>query len=495
MHSQAIAELSEATGTLESAWNQVSNRLQALYGEAIFKSWLRPVRFFQITNHTVQLSVPTRFMREWINSHYGSDIERLWKEEETAQGYSIEIVVQQPQTQTQTQPQVQAQPQPQSAKQITPPAVKSSPSAPTQLSLLSTNSWKQQDATENLEQLGAPLDPRYTFENFVVGKPNELAHAAARRVAESATVVPGCNPLFLYGGVGLGKTHLMHAIAWHIRRNNPERKVMYLSAEKFMYQFIRALRFKEAMAFKEQFRSVDVLMIDDVQFISGKDSTQEEFFHTFNALVDQNKQLIISGDRSPSDLEGIEERVRSRLGWGLVADIHATTYELRLGILQSKVDQLQHAEIPAKILEFLAHKITSNVRELEGALNRIVAHATLVDQPVSMEMTQEVLHDLLRSYDRRVTIEDIQKKVSGHFNIKVSDMHSARRSRTVARPRQIAMYLAKKLTSKSLPEIGRKFGGKDHTTVMHAVKRIEELMGADKEFAHDVELLSRLLQS
>ena len=328
-------------------------------------------------------------------------------------------------------------------------------------------------------QMGAALDPRYTFDNFVVGKPNELAHAAARRVAESAQVVAGCNPLFLYGGVGLGKTHLMHAIAWHIRRTNPSRRVLYLSAEKFMYQFIKALRFKEAFAFKEHFRSVDVLMIDDVQFISGKDSTQEEFFHTFNALVDQNKQLIISGDRSPSDLEGMEERVRSRLGWGLVADIHATTYELRLGILQSKIDQMQQAQIPQKVTEFLAHKITSNVRELEGALNRVVAHATLVGRPVTLETTQEVLHDLLRANDRRISIEDIQKQVAGHYNIKVSDMHSARRSRAVARPRQVAMYLSKKLTSKSLPEIGRKFGGKDHTTVMHAVKRVEELMAAD----------------
>ncbi|MGE0755216.1 MAG: chromosomal replication initiator protein DnaA [Alphaproteobacteria bacterium] len=481
MQSHAIAQPVVSEETLRSAWVQVSNKLQALYGEAIFKSWLKPIRFHKIDNDMAQLAVPTRFMREWINSHYGNDIERLWSEESGARGYGLQIIVQAPAA---------------SAQQ--PSAVPSTPShsVPTQASLFTHSSWKQQESqAESIERMGAPLDPRYTFENFVVGKPNELAHAAARRVAESATVVPGCNPLFLYGGVGLGKTHLMHAIAWHICRNNPERKVMYLSAEKFMYQFIRALRFKEALAFKEQFRSVDVLMIDDVQFISGKDSTQEEFFHTFNALVDQNKQLIISGDRSPSDLEGIEERVRSRLGWGLVADIHATTYELRLGILQSKVELLQHANIPDKVMEFLAHKITSNVRELEGALNRIVAHSTLVDQPITIEMTQDVLHDLLRSYDRRVTIEDIQKKVSSHFNIRVSDMHSARRSRTVARPRQIAMYLAKKLTSKSLPEIGRKFGGKDHTTVMHAVKRVDELMAADKEFAQDVELLSRLLQS
>ena len=301
------------------------------------------------------------------------------------------------------------------------------------------------------------------------------------------------NPLFLYGGVGLGKTHLMHAIAWHIRAADPSRTVVYLSAEKFMYRFIRALREKNTMDFKDQFRSVDVLMIDDVQFISGKDSTQEEFFHTFNALVDQGRQIVISADKSPSDLEGMEERLRSRLSCGLVGDIHATTYELRLGILQSKAEQMD-VNVPGKVMEFLAHKITANVRELEGALNRIVAHAQLVGRNISLETTQEVLHDLLRASDRRVTIEEIQKRVASHFNIRLSDMHSARRARSVARPRQVAMYLAKQLTSRSLPEIGRKFGGRDHTTVMHAVRKVDELREYDSGFAEDVELLRRMLE-
>jgi chromosomal replication initiator protein len=286
----------------------------------------------------------------------------------------------------------------------------------------------------------------------------------------------------------------MHAIAWAIRQRNPKRRIIYLSAEKFMFQFIRALRHKDTMAFKQQFRSVDVLMVDDVQFISGKDLTQEEFFHTFNALVDQNRQIIISADKSPSDLDGLEERMRSRLGWGLVADIHPTSYELRLGILQSKAEHMK-AEIPLKVLEFLAHKITSNIRELEGALNRIVAHATLVGRPVTLETTQEVLSDLLRANDRRVTIDEIQKKVAEHYNIRVADMHSARRARAVARPRQVAMYLAKQLTARSLPEIGRKFGGRDHTTVMHAVRKVEELCGCDQSFGEDVELLRRMLES
>jgi len=314
----------------------------------------------------------------------------------------------------------------------------------------------------------------------------------SKRVAE-ATKAPPFNPLFLYGGVGLGKTHLMHAIAWHIRTHQPKRNVIYMSAEKFMYRFIRALREQNTVDFKEQFRSVDVLMIDDVQFIAGKDSTQEEFFHTFNALVDQGRQIVISADKSPSDLEGMEERLISRLNCGLVADIHATTYELRLGILESKAEQIGEA-VPHKVLEFLAHRITGNVRELEGALNRVVAQAQLVGREISLETTQDYLKDLLRANDRRVTIEDIQKRVAAHFNVRHADMFSERRSRSVARPRQIAMYLAKQLTQRSLPEIGRKFGGRDHTTVMHAVRKVEELRAQDQAFAEDVDMLRRMLE-
>ena len=472
MSDMALVESTYTTSaideTLANAWLRASQKLNTRLGDAIFRSWLKPLRFMGASANNIQLAVPTRFMREWINKNYLADIDAVWAEEIASQGYGIEFVV----------------------SEAAPAA-----EAPQTISVLTPQSWQSDSNTEADLQMSATLDPRYTFENFVVGKPNELAHAAARRVAESNGVVQGGNPLFLYGGVGLGKTHLMHAIAWHIRKNNPSRRVLYLSAEKFMYQFIRALRFKEALAFKEHFRSVDVLMIDDVQFISGKDSTQEEFFHTFNALIDQNKQLVITGDRSPSNLEGIEERVRSRLGWGLVADIHTTSYELRLGILQSKIEQMKDVQVPQKVLEFLAHKITSNVRELEGSLNRVVAHATLVGRPITLETTQEVLHDLLRANDRRLSIEDIQKQVANHYNIKVSDMHSARRSRVVARPRQVAMYLAKKLTSKSLPEIGRRFGGKDHTTVMHAVKRVEELTTSDHEFSQDLEMLTRLLQA
>ena len=442
-------------------WMRVRGRLQAEFGEAAYRSWLKPMVLQSLDEGVIVIGVPTDFMRDWIEAQYASRLKDLWADE----NHSVRSV-----------------------KIVTGAAVGKSPQVRQEVPVASRAAGGN---GITLEELSASLDSRYTFDTFVTGKPNELAFAAARRVAESSEVT--FNPLFLYGGVGLGKTHLMHAIAWEIGRKDPKRRILYLSAEKFMYQFIRALRFKDTVAFKEQFRSVDVLMIDDFQFISGKDSTQEEFFHTFNALVDQNRQIVISADKSPNDLEGIEERMRSRLGWGLVADLHPTTYELRLGILQSKAERLK-LEMPPKVLEFLAHRITSNVRELEGALNRIVAYASLVGRPVTMESAQEVLHDLLRANDRRVTIEEIQKRVAEHFNIKLSEMSSARRSRAVARPRQVAMYLAKQLTQRSLPEIGRKFGGRDHTTVMHAVRKVDELRGADAAFAEDVELLRRMLE-
>ena len=459
--------------SIRAEWDLVRKKLEAEFGEAIFKSWLSPLKVESTLNGDVKFSVPTRFMRDWIQSKYADRIRELWVTHNPSIG-SINFTVQ--------------------SIRLKPggPVVNAEQVAAEAGITVESVNLPAGSRAWTLEEVVAPLDPRFTFDNFVVGKPNELAHAAARRVVE-AKEVP-FNPLFLYGGVGLGKTHLMHAIAWHIREREAARKVVYLSAEKFMYLFIRALRFKNTMAFKDLFRSVDVLMIDDVQFMADKDATQEEFFHTYNALVDQNRQIIISADKSPSDLDRLEERLRSRLGWGLVADIHASTYELRLGILQSKAEQMGIL-VPAKVMEFLAHRITSNIRELEGALTRVIAHSTLVGQDITLEGTQEVLRDLLRANDRRVTIEEIQKRVAEHFNVRVSDMHSDRRSRAVARPRQVAMYLAKQLTPRSLPEIGRKFGGRDHTTVMHAVRKVEELRSVDPNFSEDVELLCRMLES
>ena len=469
---------------LSKQWARVRGRLRNEVGERAFQSWLKGLTLVSAREGVVRMSVATRFMRDWVAGHYADRIRALWRSEDPSVR-AVEIVVQPPRPSARVGAGSSTGDRPSAREEGAPGATQANGET------ASADAGLYGAGETHTGDISAPLDPRFTFENFVVGKPNELAYAAARRLAE-ADRVP-FNPLFLYGGVGLGKTHLMHAIAWHIRQRGPERRIIYLSAEKFMYQFVRALRTKNTMAFKEQFRSVDVLMIDDVQFIGGREATQEEFFHTFNALVDQNRQVVISADKSPSDLEGVEERMRSRLGWGLVADIHPTTYELRLSILQAKAEQMDVA-VPAKVMEFLAHKITSNVRELEGALNRIVAHATLVGRPITLEATQEALHDLLRANDRRVTIDEIQKRVAEHYNVRISDMHSARRARAVARPRQVAMYLAKQLTARSLPEIGRKFGGRDHTTVMHAVRKVDELRATDSGFAEDVDLLRRMLE-
>jgi chromosomal replication initiator protein len=427
----------------------------------------------------ITLRMPTRFLRDWVRSHYGDRLTALWKSENRGVR-RVEIRVG-----------AGAMVYASGAGLAEPVTARAEPVAPVRPAPV---------ARVDVRGDTAGLDPRFSFDSFVVGKPNEFAYACARRVADQPAC-QGFNPLFLYGGVGLGKTHLMHAIAWDLmdaRRAEAGRQgpavVAYMSAEKFMYKFIAALRSKATMEFKEQLRSVDVLMIDDLQFLINKDATQEEFFHTFNALVDAGKQIVVSSDKSPSDLSGLEERVRTRLGCGMVADLHATTFELRISILEAKAARAG-VPVPAKVNEFLAHKITTNVRELEGAQNRLIAHANLFNRAITLESTQEVLHDILKAHDRRITIEEIQRRVSEHYKIRLTDMASPRRARAVARPRQVAMYLAKQLTTRSLPDIGRRFGNRDHTTVMHAVSRVAELMARDAAFAEDVDLLRRMLES
>ena len=442
------------------SWNKIASELKKSLDKDTFQNWIKPINFETQLDNSLTLSVPTRFLRDWIIKNYAPIIKRAYLD----QGVTVDklsIIVKENNNRIIPGTEVVYQD-------------------------------NEDDEDTYYDDISAPLDPQFTFDNFIVGKPNELAYAAAQRVAQSEVV--SFNPLFLYGGVGLGKTHLMHAVAWNIKKRNPKKNVVYLTAEKFMYQFIKALRFKNIMSFKEQFRSVDVLMIDDVQFIIGKDNTQEEFFHTFNTLVDKKRQIIISADKSPADLEGLEDRLKSRLGWGLVADIHPLTYELRLGILQAKAEQ-KSMTLTSDVLEFLADKITNNVREMEGALNRLAVHASLQDSEVTVDLVKDVLKDLLRTNSRKITIDEIQKKVVEHYNIKLSDMHSPRRSRSIARPRQVAMYLAKSITTRSLPEIGRKFGGRDHTTVIHAIKTIEEIMVNDPSLAEDIELLTRILQT
>ena len=447
----------------EKIWTKLKISLKKSIGENNFNNWLSPINFSYVDEDVAVFTVPTNFLGNYVSQNWGELITgQISSESDKINRIRFEV-----------------DPDLNNFRET-------QPSLPAHISVQKDN-----------ELAGAQLDKRFTFDAFVVGKPNELAHAAARRVAEGGDV--SFNPLFLYGGVGLGKTHLMHAIAWELSNRRPDINVLYLSAEQFMYRFVQALRERKMMDFKQLFRSVDILMVDDVQFIAGKGSTQEEFFHTFNALVDQNKQIIISGDRAPGEIKDLEDRIKSRLQSGLVVDLHPTDYELRLGILQSKVErqkqQYPELSIDNNVLEFLALRISTNVRVLEGALTRLFAFASLIGRHITLEVAQDCLADVLRASERKITVEEIQRKVSEHYNIRLSDMIGPKRLRTYARPRQIAMFLSKQLTSRSLPEIGRRFGGRDHTTVMHGVRRIEELRAQDGQIAEDLEMLRRALEA
>ena len=443
-------------------WNRVRLALKADAGDHSFDAWLAPLVLLGCDADTLRLAAPSAFAADWVTGNFGDLVRRHWAQHRPG----LRRVV------------VQAGAAAMNAGPVGPaggPApVLSKSTAP------------------GLAGQPLPVDARYSFENFIVGKSNELAYNAALAMAEPGA--PGFNPLFLHGNTGLGKTHLMHAIGNAYRGHHPGARVAYLSAEKFMVEFMAALRAKDTISFKQRLRSVDLLMIDDVQFIAGKESTQEEFFHTMNEIIGAGKRLVITADRSPQNLEGIQERILSRMAWGLVADINPADYELRLNILHAKVAALSNrVAVPDDVIEFLARKITANVRELEGALNRVTAFALLVGKPISLEFTRETLADLLRAHERKLTIDEIQRKVAEYYGLKVADLLSERRAREVARPRQIAMYLAKKMTPRSLPEIGRRFGKRDHTTVMHAVKRVEQLRGQDREIDSDVATLTRLL--
>ncbi len=465
--------------SINDQWQEICSQLKMEFGETAFDSWLKPLSVSSFDKGIMQISAPTAFMKNWVLAHYSERIHKIW-EHKNPEIKKIQIVVQNMMTtkdrasslnDTSLLKKIKSTPTPQSFYGFSPAA----------------NSYYEHD-----EYLQSKLNPAYTFENFVVGKTNEFAYAAAHKVAESRNV--SFNPLFLYSGVGLGKTHLLHAIAQYIQKNDPSRHVVYISAEQFLYKFVNALRYKDTAAFKEQFRSVDVLMIDDVQFLANKEKTQDEFFYTFNSLMEGGRQIILSADKSPNELDGMESRLKSRLNSGLVADIMPTDFDLRLGILQRKAMQMG-IDLPQNVAEFLAQKISSNIRELEGSLKRIAAHSQLLSShEITLDMTQDVLKDMLRSIDRKTTIDEIQKKVSEYFNISVKEMQSSRRARNVARPRQIAMYLAKQLTSRSLPEIGRKFD-RDHTTVMHAVRKVEELIVEDASLAESVESLRRSLDN
>lgn len=486
-----------------SDWENVRKILKSTLGEATFESWIRRLCLIQVTQSIVILSAPSNYIKQRVETDFEHVLLNAWRSQNPDISCLSFVVISDvsPSPVAVAAPAVAPTTLPPekvpyaATTEATGPVVAIAAGGENADNAASTTPASVTAVSSSLHT--APLDSRYTFETFVLGKSNALAHAAAVRVAETDDAQ--INPLFMYGGVGLGKTHLMHAIAWRIQQRAPEKRVVYVSAEQFLYRFVKALQKRDMMGFKDEFRNVDVLMVDDVQFIAGKDSTQEEFFHTFNALVDQSKQIIITSDQPPSELDKLEERIKSRLSWGLVVDIHSTDYELRLGILQSKAEHIHemHSNIQfeGKVLEFLARKITSNVRVLEGALNRLVAYASLMGREITIDMAQELLQDVLRASDRKLTVEEIQRKVADYYKVRISDLHSPRRARAVARPRQLAMYLCKQLTTRSFPDIGKRFGGRDHTTVMHACTRIEELIGTDSQLREDIEMLRHVLEA
>ncbi len=470
------------TNTDQERWLRVKERLRVEVGEDIYFSWFARMELDAIEADTIKLSVPTRFLKSWIQSHYAEKLLGCWQSER-GETTRIELTVR------------SAAIRPLQPK-LKPVEVPLPPREPKLNGHDLRLAMPISAAHEGLG--GSPLDPRLTFESFVVGRSNTLAHAAALQVARARRGdAVMFNPLYIHAGVGLGKTHLLQAVAW-AGNVGPDRKVLYLTAEKFMYGFVAALRAQTAIAFKEALRAIDVLVIDDLQFLQGK-STQAEFCHTLNALIDSGRQVVIASDRPPADLESLDERMRSRLAGGLVVEMGALGEELRLEILKARVAaaRLHHPgfDVPPGVLGFIAKSVTHNGRDLEGALNRLLAHSKLTGQPVTLEMAEREVRDLIRPQEpRRVKIEEIQRVVARQYNVSRADLLSSRRTANVVRPRQVAMYLAKTLTLRSLPEIGRRFGGRDHTTVLHAVRKIENLVSSDVSLAEEIELLKRQLQ-
>ncbi len=450
---------------ITAAWELIRAGLRRDCGARTFDGWLRPIALgeFDAQAGTLKLELPSQFMADWVDSHFADRITLAWK---TMYPAVRHVVIG-----------VGTAAAPRTAAVVEIPAAPEEPAA----------------ATEQPGLYSVALEPRYRFENFVVGKANEVAYNAARTLATAENVA--FNPLFIHGGTGRGKTHLLHAIGHEFHRLRPRAKIVYMSAEKFMVEFVAALRANETIQFKQQLRSADLLMIDDVQFIAGKESTQEEFFHTMNEIISAGRRLVISSDRAPQDLDGIEPRILSRLSWGLVADINQPDLELRLNIITKKLEALPDVAVPQDVVMFLAKRISSNVRELEGAINRIAAYSGMQNRPIDVDFVSEVLANILRANQRRISIDEIQTRVSEHYRIRKAEMTSARRAREVARPRQVAMYLSKQLTPRSLPEIGRRFGGRDHTTVIHAVRQIEKLRATDAELDADIRLLTRQLEN
>ena len=440
-----------------NAWDKFLEHVKARVSINTFTTWFQPTKLNRAEGETLYIQIPSAVFRQVLTRTYGDIIKAVFHEIGTP-NLKVQYVCNEDE-----------------------PAQAATAAAPA----------KTGQAKLDFESSDHQLNLRYTFDTFVVGKSNEFAHAASRAVAEQPS--KAYNPLFLYGGVGMGKTHLMHAIGHTIKKRNPAMRLSYVSAEKFTIEVINSLRFDRMISFRERFHTVDVLLVDDIQFIAGKERTQEEFFHTFNALYEQQKQIVISSDCLPKDINSIEERLRSRFEWGLIADIQPPDLETKIAILQKKAEN-ERFSLPDDVAEYIARAIKSNVRELEGALTRLMAYASLTGTAISLSTAQQVLKNIIASQEKRVTIEVIQKRVSEHFDLREQDLKVKSNTRAIAFPRQVAMYIVKQLTTASLPEIGRQFGGKHHTTVLHSINKIEELRRSDKDLNRTITRLMDALQ-
>jgi len=451
---------------MSKLWEDTLTHLELNLSSQHFSTWIKPLKLVKIEQDMVYLEVPNRFVLDWVKDNYSKLIQKIL-EELSAVNYRLQFSV-----------------TGQARDGL--PGPSETPDPPH----LPVNSQKK--AVKNIHSADINLNRKYSFEEFVSGSSNQFAYAAAMAVANNPATT--YNPLFIYGGVGLGKTHLVNAIGNAILNKSPHMRICYYTSEKFMNELINSLRYNRMDEFRNKFRSMDVLLIDDIQFIAGKERTQEEFFHTFNALYESHKQIIVTSDKFPKDIPGLEERLRSRFEWGLIADIQPPDVETKLAILKMKAEQ-NSIKLPEEVALFLGNSVCSNVRELEGYLIRIGAYASLTSTPVSIEMARDVLKDILVERNKELTVEEIVKRVSSHFNIKISDIKSPKRLKAVVLPRQIAMYLSRQLTSSSYPEIGERFGGKDHSTIIHAIRKIEKLMEEDFQLSSTIENLKKEMTS
>ena len=479
----AVTTLELSANAIEGKWRRVQARLRAELGEDVFTSWFGRVELDSYQAGVVQVSVPTKFLRNWLQSHYAERLTACCGAE-LAGVDRVEFRVRQPHDAALAERRRE-----QVASKPAAPRIESDRSGDTPRD--GRTGW------EGFE--GSPLESRFTFSSFLVGASNRLAHAAALQVTEAVADHPlRYNPLYIHAKVGLGKTHLLHAIAWEVKRLKPNAKLLYLTAERFMYSFADALQSRDSVSFKDKIRAIDILLIDDIEFLQGR-TFQQEFCHTLNSLIDGGKQVVVAADCPPMQLESFDARMRSRLSGGLVAEVAPLDYDLRYKILKrraaEKAEQERGFGIPEPVIEFLASQLTESGRELEGAITRIHAAYQLTSQPISVDSAEQIIGDLIRGKEpRRVKIDDILRVVMKHFGVNRGDLLSSRRNRSIVRPRQIGMYLAKSLTSRSLPEIGRRFGGRDHTTVLHAIRKIESLLQEDPTLKEEVEVLKRLLK-